>query len=280
MRTIPAYAVALILISVLFNSLGTADFFRYLTYTQNLTAQSNNTDYYSIAWSLSVEEWFYIVFPIAMITTLRVCKRRDVGAVLLATIAFIAIVTVVRFLFGPLDDWGPSVRRVVAFRIDSIAYGFLLYLILHRYACDFIAKVSVLQALAMLVLSAGLAMWVIELVARGGSDWPKNLFPFLAAAFGSACIVAAICASRWLERRPRMRKFGLFAGQISYSVYLFHLVFLTVLSPIIDTWSLPAQLLAYTAAIVGFTSIFYRTFERPILMARPDFAPVALKPAF
>ncbi len=67
MRTIPVYLLALVCISLVTGKLGSDDFLRYAIYSQNLFRQSNATDYYSIAWSLSVEEWFYILFPAVLI---------------------------------------------------------------------------------------------------------------------------------------------------------------------------------------------------------------------
>src|SRR5262249_50742862 len=151
---------------------------------------------------------------------------------------FIGLVTLGRISFGPLDDWGPAVRRVVAFRIDSIAYGFLLYVVINHATRNIVARISAFQAAAMLTVTAALAMCTIELIALGGSDWPKHLFPFAAAAFGSSCIIAALCASRWLERRPQITRLGIFAGQISYSVYLFHMIFLAAFPSIVNRLSL------------------------------------------
>ena len=78
MRTIPPYLVALLLISAAAHQLGSADFFRYLVYVQNFARQSNANDYFSIAWSLSVEEWFYLLFPPFLIFAVRVTRRRSV----------------------------------------------------------------------------------------------------------------------------------------------------------------------------------------------------------
>jgi peptidoglycan/LPS O-acetylase OafA/YrhL len=63
MRTIPPYLIALLLISASAHELWTPDFFHYAFYIQNFARQSNANDYFSIAWSLSVEEWFYLIFP-------------------------------------------------------------------------------------------------------------------------------------------------------------------------------------------------------------------------
>ena len=98
MRTLPPYIVALAVVSVLFRQLGSADFFRYLGYLQNLLRQSNHQDYYSIAWSLSIEEWFYMVFPGLMIAGTLLIRRNDTKFVVSLTLVFIGIVTAGRTL--------------------------------------------------------------------------------------------------------------------------------------------------------------------------------------
>jgi len=118
---------------VVFRELGSADFFRYAGYVQNLSSQYNNRDYYPVAWSLSVEEWYYVVFPPFLLLYGKLVTRRgDWSEYIWAALLFIACITLLRFVYGAVEDWGAHVRRVVVFRIDSIAYGFLLYLVLQR----------------------------------------------------------------------------------------------------------------------------------------------------
>ena len=71
MRTIPPYVLALLSIAILTGHLLSADTLRYLFYVQNLFAQHNASDFFPIAWSLSVEEWFYVLFPTLLILFYR-----------------------------------------------------------------------------------------------------------------------------------------------------------------------------------------------------------------
>ena len=61
------------------------------------------------------------------------------------------------------------------------------------------------------------------------------------------------------------------AAATSISAYLFHIVIVMALKPLIGAWPLALQLALYVAAIAAFSTVFWRGFERPILAARPDY---------
>jgi peptidoglycan/LPS O-acetylase OafA/YrhL len=94
----------------------------------NFLHQSNVNDYFSIAWSLSVEEWFYLLFSPFLFVAASAVQRSSVTAAAIAAVLFVILITTLRAVFGDDTRWGPDVRRVAIFRIDSIGYGFLLYL--------------------------------------------------------------------------------------------------------------------------------------------------------
>ena len=133
MRTIPPYVVALVVIAVLTGNLMTADFVRYLFYVENLFSSANHLDFYPVAWSLAIEEWFYVLFAPALFLVARLLGRRDRRLEVTFAVLVIVVVAALRFSISP-HDWDLNVRRVTLFRIDSIVWGFLLYLALERRA--------------------------------------------------------------------------------------------------------------------------------------------------
>ncbi len=271
MRTIPAYLAAVILISVLFKQLGSADFFRYVFYLQNFFRQSNSTDYYSVAWSLSVEEWFYVFFPALLLASSKLIRRHDLTFMIAAAILFIFVISMSRALFGDYNDWGNQVRTVVAFRIDSIVYGFLLYVLSQRLYADVIEKTSHRLMTLGFLLAGVLAFGCILLILHGGGKPAKFAFPYFAAMFGSLAILLALKTERWFVKRPKWFEFGLLAGKVSYSIYLFHLLFLIVLQSKFGTGWLLVPAAIYIVLVPMFAWAFYNIVEKPILAARPSF---------
>lgn len=270
MRTIPPYVVALCATSWLMSELGTGDFYRYLFYVQNLTAQNNHSDYFAVAWSLSVEEWFYVVFPLVALlgTTLLPANKRT--GIIGCTVLFILVITLLRLSAGPLDDWGASVRRVVVFRIDSIAYGFGLHLLVKG---GLIEKFRAVPLGLALLLSGVCSVW-ITLLTEDGNGVAKQLFPFAAMIFGSSAILLALSLDAAVKRSAGASKAGVLLGHFSYSIYLFHTVFLVlIMAPANSGHGLALQLAAYCMICGVFSAAFYFSFELPFLKIRPRYPP-------
>jgi peptidoglycan/LPS O-acetylase OafA/YrhL len=270
MRTIPPYAVALVVIAVLTGNLMTADFVRYLFYVENLFSSANHVDFYPVAWSLAVEEWFYLLFAPALFLVARLLGRGDRRLALIFAILVIVIVAALRLSFSP-HDWDLNVRRVTLFRIDSIVWGFLLYLALeHRSPIALGAapgrwRLTALLGLLAIAVPAELGVAVL---AVDGDLWAQRAFPYLSAAFGMIA-VGVVWLSEDLFRNRFVRGASFYLGRISYSVYLFHLIIIMALKPMMAAAPLVLQLAIYVLAILALSTLFFAGFERPILAARP-----------
>ena len=116
-RTIPLYLVALTSASILFDSGGFLNFLRFASYTQNIFADNSSPNFYGVAWSLSVEEWFYIIIPVFLFILIKLAKGIS-NKLRLICIFTIFIGIVLKLIFIPLSDvWGEEIRRSVVFRI-------------------------------------------------------------------------------------------------------------------------------------------------------------------
>jgi peptidoglycan/LPS O-acetylase OafA/YrhL len=264
MRTVPSYVAALLLASVLFGKLGSPDSARYLLYAQNLFAQHNLNDYFPIAWSLSVEEWFYVIFPGALLVTARVLNLRRLAHWVLLTVAFIALVTAARAYFPDWNDWGANVRRVTAFRIDSIAYGFLLYVAVRALPC----RIRLVATLPMFLVATAAVSIDLKMIDDSQSAAAKAAFPFLAALFGSSAILLSLSLPEFL---PGMRRLSAFLATISYAVYLYHLIVLQLVNSYMTTGSTLSRFAVYLGATILVTALISFGIEQPILASRPRY---------
>jgi peptidoglycan/LPS O-acetylase OafA/YrhL len=247
----------------------TADFWRYTFYLQNLYKQANAVDYFPVAWSLSVEEWFYVTFPLLTVLLATQLDRRSNWPIWIAALMFITMIVAARTVVGIPENWDAEMRRVTIFRLDSIACGFCLYLLLTHG--NFHYRWLNIAYLLLFLLSAAIGLTVTYLALFAYSYAAQIVYPFVAALFGVAGVGTAYAVRAYWPRSGVARAFGLHMGRMSYSVYLFHLLLILQLKPALNGLPVPLQMVAYIACLVVFSSVFYQYFERPILDARPAF---------
>jgi len=271
MRTVPACVIALLAISITAHEVWSGDFFRYLLYVQNLFWQANTNDYFTIAWSLSVEEWFYFSFPMFLAAASLVLDLRDPSRMMKAAFAFIAIITLARTVSGDYSNWGSAVRRVVIYRVDSIAYGFLLYLAIQRADVMRHKAKAMMYVIAFPALFAG-GLILTEAIRPSWYSLPAHLFPFYAALVGSAAILLALRFDMMIVQSRLLTVVGLFLGRISYSVYLFHLLSLNALTSALPHAPIFILLPVYVLIVIALAALMYHAVEKPILAQRPVFS--------
>jgi peptidoglycan/LPS O-acetylase OafA/YrhL len=270
MRTVPPYLIALMLMSVSAHALFTGDFFRYAVYLQNFFQQSNATDYFSTAWSLSVEEWFYILFPPFLMSIATFAAHKSAAYAVIAAALFILLISAIRQIFGDYPQWGPEVRRVVVFRMDAIAWGFLLNLTVTR--AKMIDRITLAHAMAGFAVMLTVAIALTTIIAEtAGNRIIESLFPFYASAFGASAIVLSLKVRRLFQDNRALCAASEYLGRISYSVYLFHLFVLETLGAALSHLPWPALLATYLAATMAVASLMFVAVESPILAARPKF---------
>lgn len=113
----------------------------YVVFLQNFsTAQAG---FFTESWSLSIEEYAYLVLPFFMFLCFFVVKNKDYSVFLWTTltIVFIGFLVKVRFYLNedPLmhGSWGSVFRKVVVYRLDAIYMGFLLVYMMRRWPIFF-----------------------------------------------------------------------------------------------------------------------------------------------
>lgn len=279
-RTLPNYYL-FILINFVGFSLLKDDFnfdWRYLFFLQNLT--SPNEGFFSVSWSLTVEEWFYVTVPLIFLVSLRLSKNKAI-AIWSTFVLIIGASLVGRYHYITNYDatWNDEMRRVALLRLDSLIYGVAAaWLWLKNW--EFLTKYKLpLFVTGVVLLAAGIAIRNSPEVNQ--QAW-MLLFLFPVISLGISCWLPLLTSwSFQNDRECLLEKWVRNISLWSYSLYLVHVPALEgfrifILPKILDSWIL--QVLTFTAwtAFAIFTSfLIYRFFEKPFTDLRdgpPDVA--------
>ena len=131
-RTLPNYFLILIILyflNVFFNDdfEGLASISRYFVFSQNLI--SIHPKFFPEAWSLSVEEWFYLLTPLLILLisgTLKLSKKSILIGTVTIIILAVTIFRLYRFLnvtINDVEDWDKLYRNQVVTRLDNLMFG-------------------------------------------------------------------------------------------------------------------------------------------------------------
>ena len=111
----------------------------YLLFLQNAVTPENNT-FYGVAWSLCIEEWFYLLFPLLLILIQGFFKKKSTS-LLIAIFVFMVLPLLVRaiLVFTSNIEWDAGFRKMLFIRLDGIAIG-VLSAFINYYFSDFWTK--------------------------------------------------------------------------------------------------------------------------------------------
>tara|TARA_A100001015_G_scaffold190753_1_gene212551 strand:+ start:851 stop:1885 length:1035 start_codon:yes stop_codon:yes gene_type:complete len=264
-RTIPLYILSLVLTSIIIGQFLSFDFFKYLFFIQNFFKIVVNIDYFSISWSLSVEEWFYLIFPLFLFSFIKFLKFNNQKLIIYASILFIIIIFLLRFINIEDNEWGSGVRRIVIYRLDSIVFGFILYFYKDKISDKILNKISLLIGI---FVASVILYKILEINASKNLILYKIIFHYIVAFWGSLVVLLFYIIDKKIKK-SYLIKLNLFLGKISYSIYLFHLLIIYIISLL--NISILSSIFTFLLTQIIISSILYFYFEKPILKLRPSY---------
>lgn len=248
----------------------------YLFFSQNLAWP--HPEFFPEAWSLSVEEWFYLLLPLCIygLLKLNITWHR---AFLWTAVVFLIVPVLLRiYKFEYLiydGKFDAEFRKIVILRLDSLMFGVLA-------AYWHFKSPRTWQRWALPLLFIGLAFLVLLFLNPG--NW-KNLYRpvYLSLESLASFLFIPYLSSLKSTGIGVLDKLFVFISVISYSMYLLHLsVIQAHVIPILKTKleltemliSTPwVPMLAYWILSFLLSSLQYRWFERPMTKIRERFAP-------
>ena len=250
-RTIPLYIVALVFFTVLSNSYN-SDFFKYILFVQKIVPDFISRDYFMVAWSLSIEELFYLFFPLYLI----VFRNFNLSKITLIFIVFFIVLKIILY-----KDLNPNFLRTGSIlRIDAIAIGFLLAI---HYKKLIIYKnfINIMFLISTVLLFNYNKLNLDE-------NFRTLSFIFSAEIFSVILLLFFVNLESILKNKYLI-SFSKIIAQQTYSVYLFHLIImhLFLMTDIIYI----NNIFSYLITLFCLSFIVYKYFELPILKQRPSY---------
>jgi peptidoglycan/LPS O-acetylase OafA/YrhL len=218
-------------------------------------------------WSLSVEEQFYLLFPLVVLFV----QRKTLARVLLAAIAVAFAIRLGLVLAMPANTAGTY--TLTPCRMDCLALGGLIAIAKRDYP-------EMLKP--RWIASVGAVCTVIFLlISRSYTSYPWSApmrtigFTALDTAFAALLAILVSYPPRWLKSALRFRPL-VWIGTVSYGMYLLHLPAALLARRIAGARLRPGGtsdfFLSIGAAICA-ASISWIVFESPILKLKDRWAP-------
>ncbi|MDP4637343.1 MAG: acyltransferase [Crocinitomicaceae bacterium] len=240
MRTLPVYLFVLLLLlsyTLLFYPRNFPDeWYRFFFFTQNILGHVR-PGFFAEAWSLSIEEWFYLTVPLILITLLMVFKSSVKWTIFAVSIAIIALVTYYRYhlyhSWGMVENPNPYQLKLfkkflssgidyqVIPRLDSIMYGVLAAFFAYYYPKLWNAKWNKLLIFVCLFL-------LYYSKFQMGKSWGpfSNIWCPSLKSLGIFFLLPVL--SNWRQGFGNWTKWVTFFSLISYSMYLVNLNVVTI----------------------------------------------------
>ncbi len=278
-RTLPNYFLILIINIIITFTLGHSmpKLGSYFIFLQN--GFSKMPIFFPESWSLSVEEWAYVVLPISLLVLSFLYKPKNKNRFFLWIIMFlIALLIGFKFFYQlnnqttTLDEWNVSLKSVAVYRLDAIFIGVLCSWIsinCKKNWAKFKFPSAVIGGLIMMVMYFGLGY------LRIFPDTYPFVWNVLYLPLASLSIAFFLPFLSQLETSILILKRPVvFISKISYSIYLLHYsVIMQLLMLFFDKektslLQLHLILAIYLSATIFISYLLYRFYEKPMMDLR------------
>jgi Predicted acyltransferases len=237
----------------------------YLVYLRPEHIPDNYLLVSRILWSLSVEEHFYLVFPLLFAICFRLGGKKFLTGIAIALLVFLAI-----RIFS-VQGLNPTRAMEVTYfpthtRGDSILYGCLAALLIYSTKSSWYLRMLRSQV----VFWVAVALLGFSLVYRDAFFQNTLAYSLAGIGFFFAIPSFSFANETGFVRRLIDNKFTVYVGKLSYSLYLFHWIALK-LGNLYFSEKNQQWFLVVVPLTVGLSCLSYYVVERPFLALRKKY---------
>lgn len=231
-------------------------------------------DFFAGAWSLAIEEWFYLLFPLTLFVLYRLLNKRQPALVSTIIIFLVAPVILRIFIIPPSANWDAGVRRVTIPRLDTIGYGVILAFAKNYYvgAWRFLVKLWPIGAIATLGIFVQFCHGVMAHGYFGADTVWYRAFYLCLFSLSLALVFPKVAEmtqpSGW--KKVIVQKLSLW----SYSIYLCHTPIIGVIDIVLKaidaTYNESHMIRGVMVWLITIptSALLYKFYEKPLMNLR------------
>jgi peptidoglycan/LPS O-acetylase OafA/YrhL len=230
--------------------------------------------FFGPAWSLTIEEWFYISFPILLLIIQQFIPKEKGKSIIFTIASFIVVCLLLRILLASTinPNWDGGFRKIMPLRLDAIAIGVLAAYIKHTYEHFWINQKKQLLWIGsslMIILSIFYAQ---DYLADFEASFIAKTFLFSVFSFSISLIMPFLSSIKSLKHNS-INKIITHISLISYSMYLNHaLIIYFVDARFFNGTSNIIKFLLVWILTIFISTLQYKYFEKPMTDLRDLFS--------
>jgi peptidoglycan/LPS O-acetylase OafA/YrhL len=231
------------------------------------------------SWSLSVEEFAYLVLPVFLLLLSTIIKPKNRSRFFIIVVSVLILIFFCNKIYyqnlttnTTIDQWNVSLKSVVLYRLDSIFIGVFCSWVYFNATSFWIKSKQLLLVFGTLFfafLFVGIGYFGL-FIETHATLWNVFYLPFVSVAV--ACFLPFL--SEWKEEKSLIQKPVTFISIISYSIYLLHysviLQLMKYYFSIEMTNTLGLYVFTFVYILITFllSYLLFRFYEKPMMDLR------------
>ncbi len=276
-RTLPNYLLVLTVIYTISENNRLTEFIKYSLFLQNFNTP--HPFFFPEAWSLSIEEWFYLLIPMGLFFVLKVGikHQKAILFIIISVILTSVLIRYYKFWTTEIESafiWHTTFRMQVVTRMDSIMFGILGAYLSYYHSSLWLRhkKGCLLLGIILLVIDR----YSIYFLNHIFTSSYYSIYSFWLSSIGTLLLLPFL--SNYKQKNGKLYRAITIISLISYSMYLinFSLVrryliprFTHLISSSIDGLALDIYTYsAYWCTTIFLSIIIYKYYEVPFTSLR------------